>query len=551
MPLGENERVCHYCGFSQYNDNAHSMSLAPGTILNGKYIVGKTLGEGGFGITYLAWDLNMETKIAIKEFFPTNLVSRDITSDNGNRVYTFSDGNGNDSYEMGLKRYAQEAAVLTKFFQLPGIVTVKDFFYENGTAYIVMEYVDGITLKEYLKQNGDVLSVEETVTIMYPILKSLEVVHQHSFLHRDISPDNIMIAKDKSVKLIDFGAARFYDTQNEKSMTVVLKHGYAPIEQYSRRGQQGTWTDIYGLCATMYRMLTGKVPEDSVERIKNDTLIKVRELNPTVPNHIAYAIEKGLAVQPEERYYNINELIQDIYNSGSVQKERKKELFIGSIKKILIILAGILFAAAVVVFILVYNIDKVQRVRGRLETVFMQNEPTAARYEESEIENVENSEESEAVPAVAEKSNQVSDSSSNTTKTNIIEASKTESDIKTVPPVAEVENNVVQSQTTSAQQEEIIVIARDGKINGLNTTMTVGEILDGYSDSTGLWSVNVDEDGTAYVYYQGSRENNEFVIEFLINSNSSFKISGALQNGVQIADHSGFFQDILDTMGIS
>lgn len=525
------------------------MSLASGTILNGKYIVRKTLGEGGFGITYLAWDINMEAKIAIKEFFPTNLVSRDISSTNGNMVYSFSDGSGNESFEAGLKRYAQEAAVLTKFFQLPGIVTVKDFFYENGTAYIVMEYIDGITLKEYLKQKGERLSAEEAVTIMYPILKSLEVVHQHGFLHRDISPDNIMIGKDKSVKLIDFGAARFYDTQNEKSMTVVLKHGFAPIEQYSRKGMQGTWTDVYGLCATMYKMLTGKVPDDSVERMKNDKLVRVRELNRLVPRHIAYAIERGLAVQPEERYQSVYELIQDTYNSGSVHNERKKEAFLRNVKKVLIVMTCILFVATVAVFILVYNIDDVQRIRGRIESVFMKEEPTVSRFEQSEEETGETTKTKaakidEATETKANEVNEVDESpkEAQAEATAVAEKAQVE---------AAMETPTIGSESLTEEQEQMIVIARDGKINGLNTEMTVGEILDGYSDSKGLWSVNVDENNTSYVYYQGTKMGSEFVIEFLVHSNNSFKISGALQNGVQIADYSAFFQDILYSMGIS
>lgn len=230
---------------------------------------------------------------------------------------------------------------------------------------------------------------------MYPILKSLEVVHQHGFLHRDISQDNIMIGNDNSVKLIDFGAARFYDTQNEKSMTVVLKHGYAPIEKYSRHGIQGTFTDVYGLCATMYRMLSGKVPEDSVERIKNDKLIRVRELNRSVPKHIAYAIERGLAVQPEERYQNIYELIQDIYHSVLVHKEIKKDCFLKNVKKILIVLTCILFVAMVAIFILALNIEDSQRLKSRIETVFMKEEPTANRFEQSEEDMEEDTEDEE------------------------------------------------------------------------------------------------------------------------------------------------------------
>ena len=186
--------ACPYCGFDFHSYNISDRALHPGTVLNGKYIVGKTLGEGGFGITYLAWDRYMEIKIAIKEYYPSNIALRDTSMYGGNTLHV-SSGSQNGDFESGLKRYVKEAAILSKFFNLPGIVSVKDFFYENGTAYIVMEYIEGISLREYLKGKGGKVSVNEALNIIEPIIKSLTVVHKNKLLHRDISPDNIMISR--------------------------------------------------------------------------------------------------------------------------------------------------------------------------------------------------------------------------------------------------------------------------------------------------------------------------------------------------------------------
>ena len=200
----------------------------------------------------------------------------------------------------------QEASNLAKFQQEDGIVSVKNFFYENNTAYMVMEYIDGDTLKEYLAQHGEKLPYEIVLSMMRPVMKSLTVVHEAGIIHRDISPDNIMVTKDGKMKLIDFGAARFIGNEDEKSLTVMLKEGYAPPEQYQTNGKQGPWTDVYALCATMYRMLSGIVPVEAPARVMNGNIISsIQGVSVRVNN----AIAKGMALETSSRYDTISDLL--------------------------------------------------------------------------------------------------------------------------------------------------------------------------------------------------------------------------------------------------
>ena len=305
--------------------------LAVNTVLAGKYLVGPVLGEGGFGITYAGYDLNMKTRIAIKEYFPVELVSRDTTrlseGDGSDRVISLS-GEKSKTYRQGLQKYVDEARSVSRFSGTPGIVSVKDFFYENDTAYIVMEYIEGVSLKEYLKQRGGKLPEEEALAILRPVLEALEQVHGAGIVHRDISPDNIMLTFGEgdgssgesggsgtetvrgniaAVRLIDFGAARMTAKNDQKSLTIILKHGYAPEEQYRSHGEQGPWTDVYALCAVLYRMLTGTVPEPAMDRLFSDDLKRPEELGAAVSPAVSAAVMKGLAVKKENRIRSMRE----------------------------------------------------------------------------------------------------------------------------------------------------------------------------------------------------------------------------------------------------
>jgi serine/threonine protein kinase len=302
--------VCPFCGFdeAQYEPSPHH--LPPKNILSGKYLIGRVLGEGGFGITYLGWDLNLDLKLAIKEYYPTGYVTRTGTSTNTVTPYR---GEKTEFFTTGRARFINEAKTLAKFYALPGIVSVRDFFLENGTAYIVMEFVEGETLKQRLSRVGGKMAPSEVFDLMRPLLRSLAQMHASGLIHRDISPDNIMITPENNVKLIDFGAARDYLDSGNRSLSVMLKPGYAPEEQYFARGQQGPWTDIYALCATIYRAITGITPPESVERLRHDELKAPSELGvPLLPAQEA-ALLRGLAVSQEDRWQTVIALYDAFY----------------------------------------------------------------------------------------------------------------------------------------------------------------------------------------------------------------------------------------------
>ena len=357
---GQTDFRCPHCGFSESEYKQNPRCLPSNTILAGKYLVGKVLGEGGFGITYMGYDLNMKARIAIKEYFPVELVSRDttrLTSPDGkavsgggsDRVISLS-GEKSKTYQQGLKKYVDEARNVSQFSGIPGIVSVKDFFYENDTAYIVMEYIEGVSLKEYLKQKGGKVSEEEALAVMRPVLEALEKVHAAGIVHRDISPDNIMLTFTEetgvesagkqagqagangpafygniaAVRLIDFGAARMTAKNDQKSLTIILKHGYAPEEQYRSHGEQGPWTDVYALCAVFYRMLTGKVPEPAMDRLFSDGLKRPEELGSKVSPAVSEAIMRGLAVKKEDRIQSVRELTDALYAGKKLKKKGKR-----------------------------------------------------------------------------------------------------------------------------------------------------------------------------------------------------------------------------------
>jgi serine/threonine protein kinase len=307
------DEICPFCGSDPKSADIPPYHLQPFSILAGKYLLGMAIGEGGFGITYIGMDLNLEMRVAIKEYYPNGCAVRNCSE--SNTVLSYSNS-AQEVFEKGREKFINEARLLAKCSNLSEIVSVKDFFRENHTAYIVMEYIEGITLKAYLKQNGDHIPAQKTLQMMKPVICSLSKVHDMNLIHRDISPDNIMICNNGSVKILDFGGARDYIFSNEKSLSIMLKPGYAPEEQYRTHGNQGPWTDVYALCATMYRCITGSVPPESLERAYQESLPPIRSISPDCPPAAASAIEKGMSIYPENRFQSMQELYSALYESS-------------------------------------------------------------------------------------------------------------------------------------------------------------------------------------------------------------------------------------------
>ncbi|HIR26940.1 MAG TPA: serine/threonine protein kinase, partial [Candidatus Choladousia intestinigallinarum] len=240
---------CPYCGYLEGTGVEEPYYLAPGTVLRKRYLIGKVLGYGGFGITYIGYDQRLKRITAIKEYFPSDFATRAF----GTRQVTVYSGMAVEQYQSGLERFHLEAQKLAKFTDVPEIVDIYDCFYENGTGYIVMEFLKGKNVKEILKER-EKLPWEEAKEIILHVLDGLHVMHGAGMIHRDIAPDNIFITEEGQVKLLDFGAARYAASTYTRSLSVILKPGYAPEEQYRSRGKQGAWTDIYGVGASFYRM---------------------------------------------------------------------------------------------------------------------------------------------------------------------------------------------------------------------------------------------------------------------------------------------------------
>lgn len=292
--------------------------LGRGAVLNGHYRIEGVLGEGGFGITYEAVEWNSKRRVAIKEYFPKGYAFRKQADLNANLLVL--DGKEGEEYQRGLERFLSEARLLEQLKQMEGIVTILEHFTENQTAYIVMEYIDGVTLRQYIAENGPI-RMEELLKLLQPVMCSLGVLHKKGFIHRDISPDNLMIDMGNRMHLIDFGAAKQAFSKREQTMTVILKNGYAPPEQYLTDGVQGAWTDVYAMSATIYMALTGVKPQESIGRIQKECL----ELPPRYGADITWwqwkALEMGLRVQISERYRSMEQLYTSLTMAPSIEEQ--------------------------------------------------------------------------------------------------------------------------------------------------------------------------------------------------------------------------------------
>lgn len=316
----EQYEVCPHCGYVDGSPPAEAYHLAPGEILNHKYIVGTTIDSGGFGIIYRAWDAQMEQVVAIKEYFPNGVVSR-VPGQNDVIVYS---GKNREVFRKGVDRFLVEARNMAEFSQ-PDIVALYDYFEENNTAYIVMEYLDGVSFKEYLKERGGRIPSEEVVDITLHVLAALEEIHSHHIIHRDISPDNIFLCSNHRVKVIDFGAARFSSGEESSNFSTIVKPGYAPAEQYRTKSRQGTFTDLYALGACMYQAATGEKPQESLARAMHDDLRPPKELNPEVPEYLSDIIMKAMAMDEDERFQSSEEFMKALKGHQIAKTPAKKK----------------------------------------------------------------------------------------------------------------------------------------------------------------------------------------------------------------------------------
>ena len=292
---------CPTCGFENASLEKKQHLLAPGTILHEGYLVGKPLGQGGFGITYLGFDLASHQRVAIKEYFPAGIAVRQ-----DGFVQPASDENL-AVFKRGVDTFNKEARILSPSGNQPNIVNLLAFFFENGTGYFVMEYLEGQSLKDYLTGRGGKLSFQETVNLLLPVMHALSAIHREGMLHRDIAPDNIYVANDGKTKLMDFGAARYHVFQETQSVRTIVKPGYAPMEQYASQSDQGPWTDVYAMGATFYKVLTGNVPPDAPSRYMRDEMKSPLQLGCSLPQNADYAITRAMAPQIVLRFRTMDD----------------------------------------------------------------------------------------------------------------------------------------------------------------------------------------------------------------------------------------------------
>lgn len=311
--------TCPYCGFNETTLRQESYYLDPGTIIGGKYIVGRVLSYGGHTVSYMGMDAEMNRKVIVKEYLPSDFSTRS----EGEKDVTIYSGDGQEQFEQGLTNFLNEANRIQQLQDAKGIAKVYDCLAENETGYVISEYVEGRTLKEIL-DGGKRYSAEEAADFIRQLLAGLADVHRMDIVHCDISPETIMVTDSGEIKLTDFGATRYVTTANSKSLSIILKRGYAPEEQYRSKGVRGPWTDVYALGAVMYLMITGEVPQESVERALSDDLKEPSKMGIDIPKNIENALMNALNVYQQDRTQSAEAFLQEL-NSSEVKRRKVKQ----------------------------------------------------------------------------------------------------------------------------------------------------------------------------------------------------------------------------------
>ena len=334
------QETCPACGFSEKDFVPEKHHLQPHTILKGQYLVGCALGEGGFGITYIGWDMFLHIPVAIKEYFPSGVVIRD----QGQHTVSVFAGKDEESFLQGRSSFFREAQKVAKFDNNVGVVSVKNCFLENGTAYIIMEYISGINLGAYAELHGGKLTFTETLKLLRTPILTLEELHRASTWHRDISPENLMLTKDGKVKLIDFGSAMESDRE-KKTRVLMIRAGYSPVEMYSSTGEDGPYSDVYSMAATIYKLITGVTPPLATDRLDNDPLVPPSALGVKDISHAQEAaLLKGMAVQVKSRYQTMEEFFDGLYGKNApapAPSQHQKRLLIGIAALLVLIMVGV------------------------------------------------------------------------------------------------------------------------------------------------------------------------------------------------------------------
>lgn len=296
---------CIYCGYSDSTPYLPSY-LAPGTVLNDRYLVGKLLRYNGEGALYLAYDSIMKKKIWIKEYMPDTLCTRV----KGSPIISV---NQKDlaPYKTFMSEFTELNKLLAKMRTLNHINPALELFAENNSTYVTFDVIDGITLKDYLQENAGELSWEDVKKMFPPIFTTLSLIHNAGIIHRGISPETIWVCNDNSLKLTDFSITA--SRTNRTELAPFLYAGYAAPEQYSSSNWQGTWTDVYAISAVLYRMLTGCMPTEAVSRIGNDNLCEPASVNPNIPANVSKVIMNGMTLSGDMRIQTVTELVTKLF----------------------------------------------------------------------------------------------------------------------------------------------------------------------------------------------------------------------------------------------
>ena len=354
--LNTDAPICPHCGYRKNDPGLKPWFLKPGTVLQGRYLVGRSLGAGGYGITYLGYDFRLQRRAAIKEYYPSNLVKRRIRDQVVVPVSTQAEA----YYRPGLDSFIEEARKLAEFEKVSQIVNVYDAVTEFGTGYIIMEYIVGKTLSEYLKQ-GRRYGFEDAKYLICEVLRGLIPIHAAGIIHRDIAPDNIMLTDDDQVRVIDFGASTQMIVGRNASYDVILKPGYAPEEQYRMDGDQGPWTDVYAVGAPFYRLLTGTKLPPSTQRAKGTGVMWPSQMGIDIPDQAEQVLIHSLAVRSDERIRSAEDFLAQLDRSF-------EQTSLSAAQKILVVIAA-LGTALIVMFLVLMILEGVINHRS-LFTMF-------------------------------------------------------------------------------------------------------------------------------------------------------------------------------------